>query len=167
MSSTEKQERAKALFESRFLSIALMLVLLIMGALFIVVIWSIFGLYSATQVIIYYSSGIAGGVLITLIILLIAKKKKSSPLSRNLLLYIVGAILILSLLLAIILRFSFADEQLGSWLFIDTSSIGLGITTGIAISYLILAIVKSKLIFDREQLEKQKQIEETKEKQIL
>ncbi|HUT80624.1 MAG TPA: hypothetical protein VMZ29_05405 [Candidatus Bathyarchaeia archaeon] len=143
MSSTSKEEKAKSLFESRLMSILLMICLMIMCALFIVIIWTTSGKDSALTVIMYMGIGIGGGVIITLIILLISRRQK---LSRNILLYLTGGILILSLVISLILKFSIPDPELSSWAFLDASSVGLGLTTGIAIFYLILAMFNSKLI---------------------
>ncbi|MBN1330189.1 MAG: hypothetical protein JXA54_12010 [Candidatus Heimdallarchaeota archaeon] len=143
MSSTKKEEKTHSLFESRLMSILLMICLLVMCILFVVIIWTIFGKDSALSVIMYTGIGIGGGVIITLIILLISRKQK---LSRNILLYITGGILVLSLLISLILKFSIQDPDLSSWAFIDASSVGLGLTTGIAIFYLILAMSNNKLV---------------------
>ncbi len=143
MSSTSKEEKAKSLFESRLMSILLMICLLIMCILFIVIIWSLFDLDYALNVIMYMGIGIGGGILVTLIILLVSRKHK---VSRNILLYLTGGILIISLIVSLILYFSIPDPDLKSWAFVDASSVGLGLTTGIAIFYLILAMFNNKLV---------------------
>ena len=148
MSASEKEEKAKTLFESRFMSILLMLCLIIMCSLFVVIIWNIFGKDPAINVLIYLNIGIGTGIAITIIILLISLARQVK-IGRNILLYLVGSILIVSLIVSLILRFAISDEELASWAFIDASSVGLGLTTGIALTYLILAMFKTPLTYGR------------------
>jgi len=167
MSSPEKEEKIKALFESRFLSVVLMICLLLMCTLFIVVILQVFGPDYATRVSIDLAAGAGGGILLTFLILLLVRPKK---VSRNILLYTVAAILFGSLIVSLILKFSIPDPTKSSWAFIDASSVGLGITSGISLTYLLLAIFKSSLVLSKEveeeSVEKEKpdqQIEEDEE----
>ncbi|MCE7743724.1 MAG: hypothetical protein GPJ52_01170 [Candidatus Heimdallarchaeota archaeon] len=148
MSANEEKSKATSIFESRFMSIALMLCLLIMCAIFIVVINSIFGITIALNVLMYIGIGVGGGILFVVIILLIFSNRKAG-ISRNIILYSAALILILSLIISLILNFAFSGEQ-GSWAFINTSSIGLGMTTGLALTYLMLAMFRSKLVFREE-----------------
>ena len=148
MSANEEKSKATSIFESRFMSIALMLCLLIMCAIFIVVINSIFGITIALNVLMYIGIGVGGGILFVVIILLIFSNRKGG-ISRNIILYSAALILILSLIISLILNFAFSGEQ-GSWAFINTSSIGLGMTTGLALTYLMLAMFRSKLVFREE-----------------
>ncbi len=150
MSSAE-EEKKSSLFESRFMSIALMLCLLLMCAIFIVVINSIFGTPAALEVLMFIAIGISGGMGYVLTILLIFTQKKSAV-SRNIILYSAAIILILSLIISVTLKFAIGDDA-GSWAFIDASSIGLGVTTGLALTYLILAMFRSKLVFRDEKEE--------------
>jgi len=145
LSANEREEKAKTLFESRFLSIVLMICLLLMNLLFIVIIGQIFGWDQAYKILMYLGIGIGGGIIITFGILLVLRSKKTS-LSRNVLLGLTAAILIISLILSLILKFAIADVELSSWAFIYTSAIGLGITSGIALTYLILAMIKNSLV---------------------
>jgi len=148
VSANEEKSKATSIFESRFMSIALMLCLLIMCAIFIVVINSIFGITIALNVLMYIGIGVGGGILFVVIILLIFSNRKGG-ISRNIILYSAALILILSLIISLILNFAFSGEQ-GSWAFINTSSIGLGMTTGLALTYLMLAMFRSKLVFREE-----------------
>lgn len=140
MTSDEKEAKAKSMFESRFLSIILMFCLVIMCALFVVIIWTLFDKDAAIKVIMYLGIGVGSGLIITMTILLIMNSRDAS-LSRNLLLYFVGGILIVSLIVSLILNYT-----VSSWAFINASSVGLGLTAGIAISYLILAMFRSNLV---------------------
>ncbi|MHA1211812.1 MAG: hypothetical protein ACTSSH_05050 [Candidatus Heimdallarchaeota archaeon] len=162
MSTDEKAEKAKSMFESRFMSIVLMLVLFIMSSLFIVIVWTFFGKEAAIGVIQYLSIGIGGGIVITLGILLITRTRKSN-ISRNVLVYLVGSVLVISLIVSLILKYTIADEVLSNWAFIYASSVGLGLTSGIAIFYLILAMFKSKLVSDKEPESSTKEISELKD----
>ena len=119
-----------------------------MCAIFIVVINSIFGITIALNVLMYIGIGVGGGILFVVIILLIFSNRKGG-ISRNIILYSAALILILSLIISLILNFAFSGEQ-GSWAFINTSSIGLGMTTGLALTYLMLAMFRSKLVFREE-----------------
>lgn len=119
-----------------------------MCAIFIVVINSIFGITIALNVLMYIGIGVGGGILFVVIILLIFSNRKAG-ISRNIILYSAALILILSLIISLILNFAFSGEQ-GSWAFINTSSIGLGMTTGLALTYLMLAMFRSKLVFREE-----------------
>ena len=119
-----------------------------MCAIFIVVINSIFGITIALNVLLYIGIGVGGGILFVVIILLIFSKRKAG-ISRNIILYSAALILILSLIISLILNFALSGEQ-GSWAFINTSSIGLGMTTGLALTYLMLAMFRSKLVFREE-----------------
>ncbi|MHA1122011.1 MAG: hypothetical protein ACTSPC_04300 [Candidatus Heimdallarchaeota archaeon] len=154
MSANEEKSKATSIFESRFMSIALMLCLLIMCAIFIVVINSIFGITIALNVLMYIGIGVGGGILFVVIILLIFSNRKAG-ISRNIILYSAALILILSLIISLILNFALSGEQ-GSWAFINTSSIGLGMTTGLALTYLMLAMFRSKLVFREEKEDKTK-----------
>jgi len=145
VSANEEKSKATSIFESRFMSIALMLCLLIMCAIFIVVINSIFGITIALNVLMYIGIGVGGGILFVVIILLIFSNRKAG-ISRNIILYSAALILILSLIISLILNFALSGEQ-GSWAFINTSSVGLGMTTGLALTYLMLAMFRSKLVF--------------------
>jgi len=154
VSANEEKSKATSIFESRFMSIALMLCLLIMCAIFIVVINSIFGITIALNVLMYIGIGVGGGILFVVIILLIFSNRKAG-ISRNIILYSAALILILSLIISLILNFALSGEQ-GSWAFINTSSIGLGMTTGLALTYLMLAMFRSKLVFREEKEDKTK-----------
>ena len=147
MTSRSKEEKAKSMFESRFMSIILMFCLVIMFALFIVVIWTLFDKESVIKVIMYLGIGIGSGLIVTMTVLLIMNKRKAK-LGRNLLLYLVAGILIISLILSLIMNFA-----VGSWAFISTSSVGLGLTTGIALTYLFLAMFRSNLVSGKEEVE--------------
>ncbi len=148
MASEEKQEKAKALFESRFMSIILMLTLVVMGALFIVIIWLLFNQEIALNVLMYISIGAGSGAILTISSLFIFLKLEKN-FDRNILFVFTMGVLAISLVLSLILKYSVNDPTLGNWLFIYTSSVGLGVTTGIAISYLLLAMFKSKLVEHR------------------
>ena len=145
MASEEKQVKSKALFESRFMSIILMLVLIIMCALFIVVIWTLFSKEIALNVLMYIGIGVGSGTILTVTSLFIFSKI-NRKFDRNIIFIFTMGVLIISLVLSLILKFSASDPIQGNWVFIYTSSVGLGITTGIAITYLLLAIFKSKLV---------------------
>ncbi|HUU78193.1 MAG TPA: hypothetical protein VMX55_07575 [candidate division Zixibacteria bacterium] len=145
MSTTDNEKESKTLFETRFMSIVLMVILLIMCILFVVVVWQFFGKEPAIDVIIYTSIGIGGGGVITIILLLIFRNSKIKN-QRNIFFGTVFMILLVSLIVSVILKFTISDPLLSSWYFIYASSIGLGITTGIALSYLILATFGSKLV---------------------
>jgi MFS family permease len=151
MASNEDKSKATSLFESRFMSIALMLCLLIMCAIFIVVINSIFGTTAALEVLMYIGIGIGGGMVYVISILLIFSRRKGG-MGRNIILYSAAIILILSLIISLIVKFAIGDD-LGNWAFIDASSVGLGVTTGLALTYLILAMFRSKLVFREEKEE--------------
>jgi len=151
VSADEEKSKATSIFESRFMSIALMLCLLIMCAIFIVVINSIFGTTIALDVLMYIGIGVGGGILFVVITLLIFSSRKAG-ISRNIILYSAALILILSLIISLILNFAITGEQ-GSWAFINTSSVGLGMTTGLALTYLMLAMFRSKLVFREEKEE--------------
>jgi len=148
MASEEKQEKAKALFESRFMSIILMLTLVVMGALFIVIIWILFSQEIALNVLMYIGIGAGSGAILTITSLFIFLKLEKN-FDRNILFLFTMGVLAISLILSLILKYSVSDPTQGNWLFIYTSSVGLGITTGIAISYLLLAMYKSKLVENR------------------
>ena len=150
MSSDEKNEKAKAIFESRFMSLVLMFALVIMCAIFVVVIWQFFGREYGLNVLMYLGIGFGGGLILT-VILLITLRYTNLKHGRNLIFGITVVVLIVSLLVSVILYFSIPGE-LGSWAFINTSSTGLGVTTGIAITYLILAMLNSKLLEKKETL---------------
>ncbi|NHJ03566.1 MAG: hypothetical protein EAX90_01995 [Candidatus Heimdallarchaeota archaeon] len=156
MSATDNEKKSKTLFETRFMSIVLMVILLIMCILFVVVVWQFFGKEPAIDVIMYTSIGIGGGVIITIILLLIFRNSKIKN-QRNIFFGIVFMILLVSLIVSVILKFSISDPLLSSWYFIYTSSIGLGVTTGIALTYIILAMFGSKLV--ELKIEKEKIIE--------
>ena len=145
MSSEEQGEKAKALFESRFISIILMVTLLLMCAIFVVVVWQFFGKDPAIDVIMFTGIGVGAGIIFTFVLLLIFKKIELKN-QRNIFLATVFLILLVSLIVSVILKFSISDPTLGSWYFIDASSTGLGVTTGIALTYLLLAIFGSKLV---------------------
>ncbi len=68
MSSDEEKNKATSIFESRFMSIALMLCLLIMCAIFIVVINSLYGTIIALDVLMYIGIGVGGGILFVITI---------------------------------------------------------------------------------------------------
>ena len=148
MSTDEEKNTATSIFESRFMSIALMLCLLIMCSIFIVVINSIFDTTIALGVLMYIGIGVGGGVLFVIITLLIFASRKAG-FGRNIILYSAALILILSLIISVILYFTITGEQ-GSWAFINSSSVGLGVTTGLALTYLTLAMFRSKLVFREE-----------------
>ncbi len=152
MASEEKQEKAKALFESRFMSIILMLTLVVMCALFIVIIWALFTQEIALNVLMYIAIGAGSGAILTISSLFIFLKLERN-FDRNILFFFTMSVLAISLILSLILKFSTGDPTQGNWLFIYTSSVGLGITTGIAMSYLLLAMFKSKLV-EYKQVEK-------------
>ena len=154
MSSDEEKSKATSIFESRFMSIALMLCLLIMCAIFIVVINSIYGTAIALGVLMYIGIGVGGGVLFVIITLVIFSSRKAG-IGRNVILYSAAIILILSLIISVILYFTIPGDQ-GSWVFINSSSVGLGVTTGLALTYLILAMFRSKLVFKEEKEEETK-----------
>ncbi|MBK5113699.1 MAG: hypothetical protein KGD59_12575 [Candidatus Heimdallarchaeota archaeon] len=145
MASNEDKSKATSLFESRFMSIALMLCLLIMCAIFIVVINSIFGNIAALEVLMYIGIGIGGGMIYVISILLIFSKRKIG-MGRNIILYSAAVLLFLSLIVSVTLKFAIGGDP-GSWAFIDASSVGLGVTTGLAVTFLVLALFRSKLIF--------------------
>lgn len=154
MSEEKEKSKATSIFESRFMSIALMLCLLIMCAIFIVVINSIYSTTIALGVLMYIGIGIGGGVLFVIITLLIFSSRKAG-IGRNVILYSAAIILILSLIISVILYFTIPGDQ-GSWAFINSSSVGLGVTTGLALTYLILAMFRSKLVFKEEKEEETK-----------
>jgi hypothetical protein len=154
MNASENEENEKPFFETRLMSILLMASLVIMCSLFIVIIWQIFGKDAAINVLIYLSIGLGTGIAITIMIMLIASTRKAQ-MGRNVLLYLIGSILVISLIVSLILKFAISDEELASWAFINASSVGLGLTTGISLSYLILAMFKAPLTMDKK--------EETKE----
>ncbi len=154
MSEEKEKSKATSIFESRFMSIALMLCLLIMCAIFIVVINSIYGTTIALGVLMYIGIGIGGGVLFVIITLLIFSSRKAG-IGRNVILYSAAIILILSLIISVILYFTIPGDQ-GSWAFINSSSVGLGVTTGLALTYLVLAMFRSKLVFKEEKEEETK-----------
>ncbi|MFW9924833.1 MAG: hypothetical protein ACFFDW_16260 [Candidatus Thorarchaeota archaeon] len=147
MSSEEKESKAKQLFESRLLSILLMVVLIIMCSLFVIVVWQFFGSVEALTVLMYTGIGLGAGIITTILLLIIIRQAKIKA-SRNIFLGLVFIILIGSLVISLIL-----NVTIGSWAFIYASSIGLGITTGIAITYLILAMLKSKLLEPAEKID--------------
>jgi MFS family permease len=153
MNSNAEQEKPQSFFESRLMSILLMVCLVIMCALFVVVVWTLFGQVPAINVIKFLSIGIGGGIVVTLVILVITITRKAK-LGRNILLYLVGGILVISLVVALILRYTIADPDLSSWAFIDASSVGLGLTSGIALTYLILAMFKTPLTYGKTKEEK-------------
>jgi MFS family permease len=162
MSSNDKEEKGNKFFESRLMSIILMLCLILMCSLFVVIIWTLFSKEAALNVLMYLGIGSGAGIVVTLIILAITLTR-NVKLGRNILLYLVGGILVISLIVSLILKFTISDPDLSSWAFINASSVGLGLTTGIAISYLILAMFKTPLTAGkREEIEEQL-IEETKE----
>ncbi|NHK30383.1 MAG: hypothetical protein FK730_03465 [Asgard group archaeon] len=154
MNTSENEEVEKPFFETRLMSILLMLSLIIMCSLFVVIIWNIFGKDPAINVLIYLSIGIGTGIAITIMILLIASTRKVK-MGRNVLLYLIGSILVISLIVSLILRFAISDKELASWAFIDASSVGLGLTTGISLTYLILAMFKSQLTSERKEATKE------------
>lgn len=154
MSEEKEKSKATSIFESRFMSIALMLCLLIMCAIFIVVINSIYGTAIALGVLMYIGIGVGGGVLFVIITLVIFSSRKAG-IGRNVILYSAAIILILSLIISVILYFTIPGDQ-GSWAFINSSSVGLGVTTGLALTYLILAMFRSKLVFKEEKEEETK-----------
>ena len=156
MASEEKQEKAKALFESRFMSIILMLVLIIMCALFIVIIWTLFSQEIALNVLMYIGIGTGSGGILTVSVLFIFFKMNKN-FDRNIIFAFTMGVLVISLILALILKYSLGDPTQGNWIFIYTSSVGLGITTGIAITYLLLAMFKSKLVETRVPIDKEEQ----------
>ena len=61
------------------------------------------------------------------------------------------------MIVSVVLKFAIGGEP-GSWAFVDSSSVGLGVTTGLALTYLILAMFRSKLVF-REEKEVKEEIE--------
>jgi hypothetical protein len=144
--SSENDKEPKPIFESQFFSVILMLALIAMDVIFIIVIYQFYGTTPALNVLMYLGIGSAGGIAFTLIILGVFTKENASK-GRNILLYSAAGFLFVSLLIAIILKFSIQDELISRTAFIDTNSIGLGITTGLAITYIILTLVKSKLIY--------------------
>ncbi|MHA1631085.1 MAG: hypothetical protein ACTSXO_09780 [Candidatus Heimdallarchaeota archaeon] len=156
MTSPEKEDRTKTLFESRFLSIILMISLLLMCAIFLVVTWQLFGSAYTVRVGIALSAGAGGGIILTFILLLVIKSKKTS---RNILLYLVIGLLFGSLVVSLILKFAIPDPTKSVWAFIEASSVGLGITASIAFTYLLLAIFRSKLIFEPETSDAQEEIQ--------
>ncbi len=151
--SNDENSKSESLFESRFMSIILMLCLVAMCALFIVIIWQIFGTDASLEVLMYMGIGVGAGIVVTFGILVLVYNKKSGV-RRNLVLGVTAISLVLSLVISLILRFSIADADAASWAFIDSSSVGLGVTTGLAITYLILAIFKSKLVYRKEDEDK-------------
>lgn len=140
MSDEEKNSRVKEMFESRFLSILLMIALITMCALFVVVVWQFFGQDDALNVIMYTGIGLGSGIIVTIILLVIIRTTTIKT-GRNLFLGLVFISLIVSLIISLILYYN-----VGSWAFINASSLGLGLTTGIAITYLTLAMFNSKLL---------------------
>jgi len=154
VSSDEENSKATSIFESRFMSIALMLCLLIMCAIFIVVINSLYGTTIALDVLMYIGIGVGGGILFVITTLLIFTRRKAE-IGRNIILYSAALILILSLIISVILYFTIPGNQ-GSWAFINSSSVGLGVTTGLALTYLILAMFRSKLVFREDKEEETK-----------
>ncbi|MCK5158013.1 MAG: hypothetical protein KAR08_02565 [Candidatus Heimdallarchaeota archaeon] len=154
MSTDKEKSKATSIFESRFMSIALMLCLLIMCAIFIVVINSIYGTTIALDVLMYIGIGVGGGVLFVIITLVIFSSRKAG-FGRNIILYSAAIILFLSLIISVILYFTIPGDR-GSWAFINSSSVGLGVTTGLALTYLILAMFRSKLVFREEKEEEAK-----------
>jgi len=157
--SSENDNVSKTIFESKFFSLILMLALLLMGALFIIVIHQFFGLEPALNVLMYIGIGSGGGIIFTFIILGIFSKQKASK-GRNILLYMTAIILFLSLIIALILKFSLQDDLLSQWAFINTNSIGLGITTGIAVTYSVLTLASSKLVYGSPKDDEQEDKEE-------
>ncbi|NHJ46531.1 MAG: hypothetical protein FK733_01970 [Asgard group archaeon] len=158
MSSNDKEEKTSKFFESRFMSVALMLCLIIMCSLFVVIIWNIFGKELALNVLMYLGIGTGGGIVVTLIILAITLTR-NIKMGRNILLYLVGGILVISLIVSLILKFTISDPDLSSWAFINASSVGLGLTTGIALSYLILAMFKTPLTVGKTETPEEQPIE--------
>lgn len=155
MVAEEKENKAKQMFESRLLSILLMIILIVMCSLFIIVVWQFFGGNEALIVLMYTGIGLGAGILITILLLIIIRQAKIKA-SRNIFLGLVFSILVVSLIVSLIL-----NATVGSWAFIDASSLGLGITTGIATTYLILAMLKSKLLNTPEKIEEiEKNLEE-------
>jgi hypothetical protein len=148
MSSEEKSDRAKELFESRFMSILLMITLVTMCVLFVVIIWQIFGRENGLNVIMYTGIGLGSGIILTIIILIITKYTILKT-GKNLFLGLVFITLIVSLIVSLILYYN-----IGSWAFINASSLGLGLTTGIALTYLLLAMFNSKLLKKAEKIDK-------------
>ncbi len=146
-SESENDKGPHLLFESRFFSVILMLALMAMNIIFIVVIQQFYGTDPALKVLMYLGIGSAGGIVLTFIILGISSKKNASK-GRNMLLYMTAAILFVSLIISVILLFTIQDEIASRNAFVNSNSIGLGITTGIAVTYSILTLAKSKLIFD-------------------
>jgi hypothetical protein len=144
--SSEEENGPHPIFESRFFSVILMLALIAMNVIFIIVIQQFYGRNPALNVLMYLGIGSAGGILLTIIILEIFTKKNASK-GRSTLLYLTAAILFISLTISIILLFTIQDEIISRNAFINGNSIGLGITTGIATTYSILTLAKSKLIF--------------------
>jgi hypothetical protein len=156
MSSKDKEDQFKKIFESSFISVVLMLLLIAMGALFVVAIWRLFGQTSALQVLMYLGIGIGGGLILAIIIILAFQQMKAGK-GRNVLLTTTVIVLMLSLVVAFIIRASLNDPiEARNW-FINVSSIGLGITTGIAFTYSLLAIFKSSLVYEPEVEEKEEQ----------
>ncbi|MCK5184214.1 MAG: hypothetical protein KAQ95_07905, partial [Candidatus Heimdallarchaeota archaeon] len=98
--------------------------------------------------------GVGGGVLFVIITLVIFSSRKAG-FGRNIILYSAAIILFLSLIISVILYFTIPGDR-GSWAFINSSSVGLGVTTGLALTYLILAMFRSKLVFREEKEEEAK-----------
>ncbi len=71
-----------------------------------------------------------------------------------------AVVLLLSIIIALILKFSLQDDLLSQWAFINTNSIGLGITTGIAVTYSILTLASSKLVYGSPKDDEQEDKEE-------
>ncbi|MHA1126388.1 MAG: hypothetical protein ACTSO7_12845 [Candidatus Heimdallarchaeota archaeon] len=160
-SESENDKGPHPIFESRFFSLILMLALMAMNIIFIIVIQQFYGTDSALKVLMYLGIGSAGGIVLTFIILGISSKKNASK-GRNILLYMTAAILFVSLIISVILLFTIQDEIASRNAFVNSNSIGLGITTGIAVTYTILTFVNSRLIFDspeKEQEESESEVE--------
>ncbi|MHA1355574.1 MAG: hypothetical protein ACTSXA_06010 [Candidatus Heimdallarchaeota archaeon] len=153
-SESENDKDPHPLFESRFFSVILMLALMSMNIIFIVVIQQFYGTDPALKVLMYLGIGSAGGVVLTFIILGVSSKKNASK-GRNMLLYMTAAILFISLIISVILLFTIQDEIASRNAFVNSNSVGLGITTGIAVTYSILTLAKSKLIFDSPEKEQE------------
>jgi hypothetical protein len=152
--SSEEENGAHPIFESRFFSVILMLTLIAMNVIFIIVIQQFYGRDPALNVLMYLGIGSAGGIVLTFILLGIFSKRNASK-GRITLLYLSAAILFLSLMISVILLFAIKDDILSRNAFINGNSIGLGITTGIAITYSILTLAKSRFISDSPEKEQE------------
>jgi magnesium-transporting ATPase (P-type) len=149
---SDKKPEKSSFYESSMMSIILIFFLLVMGAMFVVFVWRLFGGSSGLRVLEYLGIGLGSGIILTIGIVFFTRNKKGK-FSRNLLLITTIVILVISLVVSVILKFSINNATDASWAFIIGNSIGLGITSGIAITYMILILFKSPIIFREENLE--------------